>query len=131
MTILRLFPAVVVGAVLSAGLILACSDDSPHDADAASCDCPAAEAPLAGRIVERTDTIIISANGQGSGTAICPAGSTVLGGGCTVEASGAGVGNTALFDSGPRSGGYTCGWLSTVPNPSTAKATAFCLVPAT
>ena len=129
MTILRLFPPVLVGAAFSAGLILACSDDSPHDADAASCDCPAAEAPLAGRIVERTYTIIVDADG--SGTALCPPGATLLGGGCTIEAAGAGVGTITLFESGPRIGGHTCRWISTVPNPSTAKATAFCLVPAT
>jgi len=131
MTILRSFPSLLAGAALATGLILACSDDSPSDADAAVCDCPASESPLAGRIIEITQLITITANGAGSNTAACPVGATLLGGGCTIEAGGAGVGILTLAESGPLLGGYACTWTSTVPNPSTAKATAFCLVPAT
>lgn len=133
MTTLRWLPAMLAGAALSAGLILACSDDSPHDADAAVCDCPAAEAPLAGRIVERTVDITIAANGGGAGGAACPGGATLLGGGCTVEVPGTAPGTLTQFESGPRNAGgpiYACQWSSTLQSPSTGRATAICLLPA-
>lgn len=132
--LIRWFPGVLAGAALATGLILACSDDSPRDADAAMCDCPATEPPLAGRIVESTQLITIAANGGGSNAAGCPAGATLLGGGCTIEVAGAGVGTITQYESGPRNAGgpgYSCQWTSTIPNASMGKATAICLVPAT
>ena len=43
------------GVGVGIALVLSCGDDSPGDADAAVCDCPAAEAPLAGRVQEFED----------------------------------------------------------------------------
>ena len=126
----RWISGVLVGAVLSTGLILACSDDSPGDADAA-CNCPAAEPPLAGRVVERTQTVDIVAGNGGTGLAGCMTGETLLGGGCTVDVNANGI---TLNESGPRNAGgpgFACAWLSTAPTAGTGHATAICLVPAT
>lgn len=75
----------VVGAVGGIALIVACSDDSPSDADAAVCDCPAAEPPLTGRIVSVRQSGPITIGGSGQAEATCPDGALVLGGGCEVE----------------------------------------------
>lgn len=120
-----------VGAVGGIALIVACSDDSPTDADAAVCDCPAAEPPLAGRIISVRVTGPISAGSTGGAAAACPAGSTILGGACEVETSDAKI---LLRESRiVRSGNpqYVCLWNSesaTVANNGTAEA--ICLTPA-
>jgi hypothetical protein len=76
------------GAVCSVALILSCSDDSPNRADAASCDCPLAEAPVTGRAMEFevADTLppanVGPLNGKGGAVADCPRGTFLLSGGC-------------------------------------------------
>ncbi len=119
------------GAAIAATLVLACSDDAvtPVDAaDAATCDCPAAEPPLAGRIVKRTQAITVPANGTTSGGAGCMQGETILGGGCTSLQSG----SLVLKQSGvrPDAESYDCSWSSTSPTDVPATATAVCLQPA-
>lgn len=119
-------------AVLIGALQLGCSDDPPGDADAAMCSCPAAEPPLAGRIVEVSQTAPIPAGASGMAVAICPDGGTLLGGGCFVDAIGPGPGLLALFEAARRFDGpnYSCGWTSTKVTDSIGKATAICLLPA-
>jgi len=128
-----IFAAVLFGTALGAAMVVACSDDSPNNADAATCDCPAAEPPLAGRITTARTTGNINANGFGSVAAGCPAGATILGGGCYAE--GAGSSSIALLHAGfdrttPTQPAYACGWSSTAATNVTGVAEAVCLMPA-
>lgn len=121
------------GAALGAALIVACSDDSPHDADAAVCDCPAAEPPLAGRIVSmKSSPVTIAPNGAGQAGAGCPAGATILGGGCGLSTADTGLSLiVAEINRGtPTNPAYLCAWVSTSPTERTGTAEAICLVPA-
>lgn len=119
------------GLVAGAAFVIACSDDSPTDADAAVCDCDPAEPPLAGRImrVERREA---QTTGAPLLAAICPAGSTLLGGGCFAE--GPNAGDLRLVMSGFPSGGdplrYGCDWRNQPGLEVTVVAFATCLIPA-
>ena len=120
-----------VGAVGGIALIVACSDDSPTDADAAVCDCPAAEPPLTGRIVAvRASAAIVPGNG-GVVSVGCPANSTILGGACEVETTDASIllMESRFFRTGAPQ--YVCRWSAidaTIANTGTAEA--ICLTPA-
>ena len=120
------------GATVAVVLLVACSDDSPSDADAAVCDCPAAEPPLAGRItVVQQQAAINPGTGGGTG-AVCPAGATVLGGGCGMMTPDDRV---VLLEATPeRTGGlsgYVCSWSAhDAVSANTGTAEAICLVPA-
>jgi len=123
--------ALLVGAFGGAGLIVACSDDSPSDADAAVCDCPAAEPPLAGRIITVSGVISIPAGGPGVGGGSCPSGSILLGGGCKLDADDIAI---HLISAGadrrvPEAIGYLCLWSSTSATDRTGTGEAFCLLP--
>lgn len=121
----------LTGATACAVLIVACSDDSPPDVDAAVCDCPAAEPPLSGRIVAvRSNGNPIAAGSSGGAAAACPVGATVLGGACEVMNDDSNILlSESRFD---RTGGaqYVCKWSAlnaTVAN--TGFAEAICLLP--
>jgi hypothetical protein len=129
------------GAILSAAVILACGNGSPGDADAAACDCPEAEPPLAGRIQVVED---VRSPGTAGGVAavLCESATaaadwTLLGGGCRVDDDNAG--DLILYQAGPipfsetnqTMGGYACNWRNPISAPIDAvKAYAICLVPA-
>lgn len=120
----------LVGAVLGVGMIMACSDDSPGDADAATCDCPPAEPPLAGRIARTRVTTTIDPNAVGVQSSSCPAGGTILGGSCRMME---GNRNIALTEAGIVNGGgqgYECHWSSTSASAGTGIVEAICLMPA-
>src|SRR4051812_29289445 len=70
------------GAVFATALMLSCSDDSPKAADAATCDCPASEPPLASRITRPKMTGTIAANASDLVSVACPANAKILGGAC-------------------------------------------------
>lgn len=122
----------LAGAAFAAALVIACSDDSPSDADAAVCDCPAAEPPLQGRITAVVVPVTIPAN-SGAGTgALCPTGATLLGGGCRLPNDDAAV---LLSEAGPNrmspsQPGYDCYWVSASATARTGEAEAICLMPA-
>lgn len=122
------------GAVCATGLILACSDDSPGNADAAACECPAAEPPLAGRIVTTRGTnVTITQSGGAQALATCPAGSTLLSGSCHVVEDGGGMTTARLLDSGPGDIDPTvwgCNWRNGPEFTATAHAEVRCLMPA-
>lgn len=121
----------VAGAAAATTFVIACSDDSPGDADAAVCDCPAAEPPLAGRITRvedrRTSMALIP-----FAAANCPVTATLLGGGCFTE------GNERLTPqlimSGEPTAGmattYSCQWRNSTMVEVTTVAFAICLNPA-
>ena len=128
---------VLVGAVSAAALVIACSDDSPGDADAAACDCPAAEKPITASRLVRMDGIDIETVSVGGGAAsvICPAGGVVITGGCytLTDPSGSGV---SLSASGPlpASTAAAIGWQceygrNTSGSDATVRAQVTCLMP--
>ncbi|MBP8811539.1 MAG: hypothetical protein KBG48_24795 [Kofleriaceae bacterium] len=119
-------------------LILACSDDSPGDADAAVCDCPAAEPPITQSRIMRVDGPSQNIdNGGGVALAGCPANAIVLTGGCYVTNDGTGTG-ALLSDAGPIEIGATVpanGWRCVYSRNNTGStvtvhAQVTCLLPA-
>lgn len=121
------------GAIVGVAMVVACSDDSPGDADAAACECPAAEPPLAGRIVSvRSAPNPINPGSGGGQIASCPTGATLLGGACELTTDDPRVLLTSsrILRSGGAEG-YVCNWSAleaTVANTCTAEA--ICLIPA-
>jgi hypothetical protein len=130
------------GAILSAAVILACGNGSPGDADAAACDCPEAEPPLAGRIQVVEDVRNLGTAGGQSAAVLCESAAgaadwTLLGGGCIVDDDN--DGDLILYQAGPipfsesnsTLGGYDCLWRNpTSITIDAVKAYAICLVPA-
>lgn len=121
----------ISGAVLATALVLACSDDSPPSADAAVCDCPAAEPPINDRVTTTRGTSV-PAPGPGTGLAIamCPAGAKLLSGGCFVDEPT--VNDITMRGFGKMDGqeGYECRWLNNHSQAQMVHAEATCLVPA-
>lgn len=128
---MKTLATLLVGAVGATAMIVACSDDSPRDADAATCDCPAAEPPLAGRVMQvRGTDADLQANGTGVGVATCPANSILISGWCELTNSSA---QAALVNSGPfpsQPQTWTCEWRNYNAGIGTVHAVAFCLMPA-
>lgn len=120
----------VAGFALALALLLSCSDDAMDNVDAqGTCDCPAAEPPLAGRIVwVESDPVTIRASDLGDVSVGCPDGAMVLGGSCDVVDN-----NAALTLNESRDGDQRRGWGCTFRNPSPSDADvvarAVCLVP--
>jgi len=132
------FIYLTAGAAASAAIIVACSDDSPQNADAATCDCPAAESPItATRLIRVDDTRIAAANAGGGAFAMCPLGALLVGGSCFVDED-----NTArelsltFFGMEPRDPTMPAtSWICAFDNKSltataTVRAQALCLTPA-
>ena len=128
------------GVIAGIAFVLACSDDSPSDADAAPvCDCPEAEPPLAGRIVvEEWPGSINVGHGYSSGAAcnlIEGVSPPTLSGGCrivdeTIRKSG----DVKLVESYKTNVGGQEGWICTYDNATTDTVeimiTLTCLLPA-
>lgn len=125
----RTLLTLLAGAGFATATILACSDDSPSDADAATCDCPDAEPPLSGRIITRTVQEEIAPDGSAGPAANCPTGAVLLGGGCRLSTPN---GSIPLIEAGPTTNGiaYQCVWESSSPMANTGTAHAICLMPA-
>lgn len=122
----------LVGSALGIGLAISCGDGMSPDADAAAqCECAASEAPLKSRLVRVTSMRAASAMSFGGGAAFCPAGATMLSGGCL-----AGVTDPKhlLLSSGPMAGEDPTAWDCVFYNGTTAEvtstATVLCLKPA-
>ncbi len=113
-------------------LVMSCSDDSPGNADAATCDCPAAEPPVAGRLVRVSNTQIINPGSnlvQGAG---CPGGGLLISGMCTNELVSSGA-DLTLQQSGTEGDAQSwyCWFKNNSASPVTIKVTAICLMPGT
>lgn len=128
------FAYLVGGFAVGIALIVACSDDAPGNvdaADAAACDCPASEPPLAGRITRVRVDNTLSPGAGGGASAFCPAGAVALGGACEVAITDT---NVVLLSSRFTAGtpaGYGCVW-STIgaAMARTGTAEVVCLTPA-
>ncbi|TMQ04841.1 MAG: hypothetical protein E6J90_23315 [Deltaproteobacteria bacterium] len=124
------------GVIIGIVLVLSCGDNSPRKADAAvdaACNCPPAEVPLSGRIVETSEQFVIPANSahQKNGSRVCASGPVdgiVLNGGCTANIPL--NGNIILEQSAPEGLGWMCSWS----NPSNVDVPVHvimrCLMPA-
>jgi hypothetical protein len=117
----------LAGAGFGVAGILSCSD-SPKTVDAATtCDCPPAETPIAGRVMTVVNTQVIPANtrlGQGM---LCPDGSQLISGSCTVEGDLEAILEQSGFDTNPI--GWECVYKNPNATPITIKVTGLCLVP--
>lgn len=122
----------LAGAALATTFILACSDDSPSDVDAAVCDCPVSEPPIPSRIMTMRGTSFAAPAGPGApgvATATCPVGAKLLSGGCFVDEPG--VNDITLMAFGKEDGQeiWVCRWLNNFSQAQMVYAEATCLVP--
>jgi hypothetical protein len=124
----------VAGVLIGVIMMLSCGDDSPTSADAATCDCPSAEPPLTGRVVEVMNTITLPPvtdpldNGRGSEGVNCPTDAIVITGGCTAEVGQ--VPDIVLQQSFPEGRGWNCSWKNLSNQPVVVRVIARCLQPA-
>lgn len=119
------------GLLAGIALTLSCSDDSPSTVDAATCDCPAAEPPVTGRVTVVNGTQIIPANSDGGQSAGCPQGAQMLTGSCTADTP-TGY-DVTLQQSGfyrIAPGSWNCMFRNNEPIPVTIKVSVICLAPA-
>lgn len=72
------------GTAFGIGMVLSCGENSPQHSDAATCDCPASEAPIAGRATTiEGDLVSIGPGAQGLAAIACDPGMQFLSGSCT------------------------------------------------
>ncbi len=116
------------GAGVALAFVLSCSDDSPGDADAAE-NC---EPPLTGRITRVEDMKQNVAPGNPiDAYAACPAGATLLGGGCEVDGQNSSTLVLNKTGIGSENGSYGCFWTNPMSiTVETVRAWAVCLRPA-
>jgi hypothetical protein len=121
--------SIVVGMIIGGGVMISCSDDSPSKADAA-CGCPAAEPPIAGRVVIVDQTQVIAANSTGLEGASCPEGAQLLSGSCKTDMENP-IRDVTLQQSGtsPLARGWNCFFRNNEATPVTIRVSAICLVP--
>ncbi len=124
--------AVFSGATLATAFILACSDDSPADVDAAVCDCPAGEPPVPTRLTVVEGSPESAAPGSALAIALCPTGAKVISGGCFVDEAAANDITISGFGKLELGGqeGHECRWYNNHSQAQMVHAEATCLVPA-
>jgi hypothetical protein len=119
-----------IGAAFGVGMVLSCGDNSPRS-DASTCDCPASEAPISGRLVTIEGTTqTLQAGEQSGATAGCMPGMQFLSGTCTAENP------TVLEDIQVQQFGFNqatsvwfCLFKNNKPTAVQVKATVLCLKP--
>ena len=121
---------VLTSALAGAVVVVACSDDSPHDVDAATCDCPAAEPPVTVARIHRVEgpMATITASTIGGAGAACTAGEVLVTGGCIVLTATPGLVLTEAFPNDAMN--FACGWFNNGPGDAQVRAIANCLRPA-
>ena len=134
----KLVPTMVtlaVGAVFGIVFTFSCGDNGSH-LDAATCDCPASEPPLAGRFVTiRSQAVAIAAGTVGAADKACPDGSQVISGSCTGINPNAFPQDLVLVESGffneppELPTGWRCTFKNTGSTPIDVRATVICLKP--
>jgi len=120
-----------MGAAFGVGMTLSCGNDSPHHADAATCDCSPSEAPIAGRtvVIEATPQTIQPGQTGGVGTGCMP-GMQFLSGSCL--RTGQNTQNITLVEFGfdKATLGWGCIFKNNDAIPVTVNASVLCLKPA-
>lgn len=133
MKIIKSIVQLSFGAAFGVGLVLSCGDSSPHRSDAATCDCPASEAPIMGRVVSFEGTLqTLQPGEQSEATAACKSGMQFLSGTCTAA-------NPDVFEDiqvqqfgfDQTTSVWFCDFKNNKLTPVTVKASVFCLKPAT
>lgn len=131
---MKTLASLVAGAVGAAALIVACSDDSPGRVDAATCDCPAAEPPIPGRVTRlRSLDETLQANSGVAAIVACPSGATLVTGWCDFENMPGTPPQLALVRSGSSPAAantWLCDWQNYNGGSATVHAEAVCLMPA-
>jgi hypothetical protein len=133
---MRIIKSVVqlsIGTAFGIGMVLSCTNDLPNRSDAATCDCPSSEAPIAGRLVVVESEHDTLAPGERGGPGVmCPLGTQFLSGTCTA------VDPTVLEDITLQQFGFnktSFSWSCAFKNNKLAavqvKASVLCLKPAT
>lgn len=123
---------------LMAGVItvLSCADDSPGNADAAACECPASEPPLTSARYQIVDVpATIAANDTGGQGAGCPVGTLFLAGSCTTATLNplrdVTLQQSGFFDASDQGvQSWQCRFKNNEATPVTVKASVICLKPA-
>ena len=136
MNLVKHILALATGAAFGVVAVLSCSDNSPRHSDAATCDCPASEPPLAGRIIVQDSIATLGPMGgpdDGNGVAGlgCPRGTQFLSGSCTNTTSN--VPDIVLKEAGftdNANPGWRCSFHNNTTQPIQIKATVICLKPA-
>lgn len=132
MRVISSLVSLVAGMAAGAILMLSCGDDSPSKADAATCDCSAAEPSITGRIMVVDQTQIIAANSRGGQGAKCPQGALRLSGSCTTAQVNPGR-DVTLEQSGFYQASdqvtWDCLFKNNEATPVTIKASVTCLLP--
>jgi hypothetical protein len=113
-------------------MVLSCGDSSPHRTDAATCDCPASEAPIAGRlVVVESEHVMLAPGDLGGPGVLCPLGTQFLSGTCT-NAEPTTLEDIALIQFGFDKTFFSwgCAFKNNKLTPVQVKATVLCLKPA-
>jgi hypothetical protein len=121
------------GVAAATAFFVACSDDSPGNADAADCNCPAAEPPIATRIMRvQGDLLTVPAQTNRATAATCPDGAMLLSGSCQQDSLDV---ETFLISAGAdvepgTPTAWLCEWSNRRPaGDVTVRAHAVCLMP--
>jgi hypothetical protein len=133
MKITKSIAPLLIGTIFGAGLVLSCSEDSPRQSDASTCDCPASEAPIAGRtVVIDGEPHTIAAGDLLAVGAACTPGMQFLSGSCTA-ADPTTLEDIALIQSGfsKTTLGWACAFKNNKLTAVQVKASVLCLKPAT
>jgi hypothetical protein len=137
MKLFRTLTILVFGFVIGVAFVVSCGDDNSlteAEADAAvSCDCPAAEPPLANRVVRVVRDQVVPATSFDAVSAICDFGTIVLSGGCFARSSDAKYILNSSYPAPPGSpnpAGWVCEFYNGTPSPVTSSAYVTCLKPA-
>jgi len=140
---MKMILTALASAATAAALVIACGDDSPTHvdaaidsrADAAACDCPAAEPPLAGRIMRvRGFDDALEPSGVGVSGAACPAGAILLNGWCDIvnDAGTPPQARITTIGASPTAPNtWLCVWENSAFGSAVVHAEAVCLLPPT
>ena len=140
---MKMILTALASAATAAVLVIACGDDSPTHvdaaidsrADAAACDCPAAEPPLAGRIMRvRGLDGPLGPSGGGASLATCPTGAILLSGWCDIvndPGTPPQARITTIGASPTTPNTWLCVWENSAFGSAVVHAEAVCLLPPT
>lgn len=124
---------VLVGMAAGMAFVISCSDDAPGKADAAVCECPAGEPPLAGRFITVEAVKLFAANEVNAVEIVCPTGSQLISGSCTQAATGPqSAPNNFLLESGfyPNNKNvWFCSFQNSAVQERSFRGIAICLKP--